>query len=122
MTMMTPDGKGVAHAEIKIGDSIIMLGDEWPGHRQQSPEKYGGITGSLMLYVKDCDAAFNKAVAAGAKVSMPLMNMFWGDRMGKVTDPFGHEWAIATHIEDVSPEECARRGAEEMKKMMPPPA
>ncbi|MSQ94769.1 MAG: VOC family protein [Gemmataceae bacterium] len=115
MPGMTEDSIG--HAEIKIGNSIVMLADEWPGIRVASPEKFGGTTVSIMLYVKDCDAAFNQAVAAGATVSMPLMNMFWGDRFGKVTDPFGHEWAIATHVEDVTPEECARRGDKAMKQM-----
>ena len=108
----------IGHAEIKIGDSIIMLADEWPGMALQAPEKLGGTTVSIHLYVKDCDTMFNQAVAAGAKVAMPVMDMFWGDRYGKVMDPFGHEWAIATHKEDVSPEECARRGAEAMKQMM----
>ncbi|MBI2805128.1 MAG: VOC family protein [Planctomycetes bacterium] len=121
MSMPGPDGKSVAHAEIKIGDAIIMLGDEWPNMRVASPEKFNGTTCSLMIYVKDCDAAFKQAVDAGATVAMPLMNMFWGDRFGKVTDPFGHEWAIATHIEDVSPEECARRGVEAMKEMCKQP-
>ncbi len=115
MPGMTEDSIG--HAEVKIGNSIVMLADEWPGLRIAAPEKFGGTTVSIMLYVKDCDAVFNQALAAGATVSMPLMNMFWGDRYGKVTDPFGHEWAIATHVEDVTPEECARRGEEAMKQM-----
>ena len=117
MLMPGPDGKSIAHAEIKIGNSMVMLADEWPGMRVASPEKFGGTTCSVMLYVPDVDAAFKRAVDAGATVSMPLMNMFWGDRFGKVTDPFGHEWAIATHVEDVTPEECARRGVEAMKHM-----
>lgn len=115
MPGMGPDSIG--HAELKIGDSIIMLADEFPGMPVQSPAKLGGTTVNLHLYVKDCDATFNQAVAAGAKVTMPLMDMFWGDRFGKVMDPFGHEWAVATHKEDVTPEECARRGAEAMKQM-----
>jgi PhnB protein len=119
MRMPGPDGKSVMHGEIKIGDSIVMLADEFPGTPLSAPEKLGGTTVSLMLYVKDCDAVFNQAVAAGAKVSMPLMDMFWGDRYGQLTDPFGHIWAIATHKEDVLPEEMAKRGAEAMKKMCP---
>jgi uncharacterized glyoxalase superfamily protein PhnB len=121
MFMPGPSG-GVAHAELKIGDALFMLADEWPGSDISSPTRLGGTTAGIHLYVKDCDAVFNQAVAAGAKVSMPLMNMFWGDRFGKVTDPFGHSWAIATHVEDVSPEECIRRGAEAMKNMMPQPS
>lgn len=121
MRMPGPDGHGVAHAELKIGDSIFMLADEWPGSGMVSPAKVGSTSVGLHLYVGDCDAFFGQAVAAGAEVAMPLMNMFWGDRFGKVKDPFGHSWAIATHIEDVSPEECARRGVEAMKQMGPPP-
>lgn len=114
MPGMTPESIG--HAEIRIANSIIMLADEWPGMRLAAPEKFGGTTVKLTLYVPDCDAVFNRAVAAGATPSMPPMNMFWGDRYGSVTDPFGHEWAIATHIENVAPEECARRCAEAMKE------
>jgi PhnB protein len=118
MRMPGPDGKSVAHGEIKIGDSLVYLADEWPGMEHlASPAKVGATTVSIHLYVKDCDAMFNQAVAAGAKVSMPLMNMFWGDRYGKVTDPFGHEWGIATHIEDVPPEEMGKRAEEAMKQM-----
>lgn len=117
MCMPGPDGKSVAHAEMKIGDSIIMIADEWPNMALAAPEKFGGTTVSIMLYVKNADATFNQAVAAGAKVTMPLMNMFWGDRYGKVTDPFGHEWAIATHIEDVPPEEMGKRAEAAMKEM-----
>ncbi len=117
MCMPGPDGKGVMHAEIKIGDSFVYLAEEWPGMPMASPEKYGGTTVSIHLYVKDADALFNQAVAAGAKVAMPLMNMFWGDRFGKVTDPFGHSWSIATHVEDVPPDEMGKRAIEAMKQM-----
>jgi PhnB protein len=120
MRMPGPDGESVAHAEIKIGDSHIMLGDEWPGMSQQSPSKFGGTTVSIMLYLPNADAVFNGAVAAGAKVIMPMTNMFWGDRFGKVQDPFGHEWALATHVEDVAPEEMGRRAAEWQKQMANP--
>ena len=117
MRMPGPEGKGIGHAELKIGDSFIYMADEWPGTSLSSPEKLGGTTVSIHLYVKDADALFKQAVAAGAKVEMPLMDMFWGDRFGKVMDPFGHSWSIATHKEDVPPDEMARRGAEAMKQM-----
>lgn len=117
MRMPGPDGESVMHAEIKIGDSHVYLADEWPGSHVAAPTKFGGTTVSIHLYVKDADATFAQALAAGAKVSMPLTNMFWGDRFGKVTDPFGHEWSIATHVEDVPPEEMGKRAAEAMKQM-----
>jgi PhnB protein len=116
--MPGPDG-GVMHAEIRIGDSIIMLGDESPMGGCKSPQSLGGTTMGLHIYVKDVDAAFKKAVAAGAKVSMPLMDMFWGDRYGKLTDPFGHEWSIATHTKDLTPDEIERGAAEAMKAFPP---
>ena len=120
--MRGPDGKGVMHAELKIGDSVFFLADEFPGAPNASPKKLGGTTVSIHLYVNDVDAWFNRAVAAGAQVAMPLMNMFWGDRFGKVMDPFGHEWSIAQHIEDVTPEECAKRSVEAMKQFCKPSA
>jgi len=108
-----PDGKSIMHATLQIGDSRIMLCDEYPMmERWVAPASLKGTTVAICLYVEDADALFNRAVAAGATVSMPLENMFWGDRYGKVTDPYGHEWEIATHIEDVSPEELGRRAAE----------
>ena len=119
MRMPGPDGKGIMHAEIKIGDSMIYIAGQWPNSHLAPPDQLGGTTVALHLYVKDADATFNQAVAAGGKVSMPLMNMFWGDRFGKVTDPFGHEWSIATHVEDVPPEEMGKRAAEAMKQMCP---
>jgi PhnB protein len=106
------DGHSVMHAEIKIGDSPIMMSDEFPNMGNKSPATLGGTTGSIMLYFEDVDAAFQKAVAAGATPEMPPADMFWGDRFAKITDPFGHSWSLATHIEDVSPEEMARRGQE----------
>ena len=112
-----PGGKGIMHAEIRIGDSPLMLGDEMPILGAKSPESVGGSTGALHLYVDNVDAWFERAVAAGAKPKVPLTNMFWGDRICRVHDPFGHEWAIATHIEDVSIEEMARRGNEFFAKM-----
>jgi len=105
-----PDGK-VAHAELRIGDSIIMLSDEFPEWGALSPKTRGGPTGALMLYVPDADAAFAQAVAAGAEVVMPVSNQFWGDRMASVRDPFGHKWSLATPVEVVPPDEIARRMA-----------
>jgi PhnB protein len=115
MRISGPDGKSVMHAEIKIGDSMIMLGDEFPGceHGPKSPATLGGTTSTTHLYVEDADAFFAQALAAGAKETMPMTDMFWGDRFGSVADPFGHAWSIATHTRDVSPEECAE-AAEKM--------
>ena len=110
--MNGPDGKSVMHAELKIGDTKIYLGDENPDMGARSPQALGGSPVSLNIYTEDCDAMFKKAVAAGATVKMPLDNMFWGDRYGKLTDPFGHEWGIATHVEDVSETEMEKRGRE----------
>jgi uncharacterized glyoxalase superfamily protein PhnB len=116
--MPGPDGK-LMHAEIRIGDSIVMLSDEFPQMGSSSPETVGGISASLMIYTKDADALFNQALAAGATVSMPIGDMFWGDRYGRVKDPFGHDWQIATHKEDLTPKEMARRAAAAMSG--PPP-
>jgi PhnB protein len=115
--MPGPDGNSVMHAELKIGDSIVMLSDEFPQAGTRSPQTLGGSTGYLFLYVPDVDAAFKRAVDAGAKATMPPADMFWGDRFGKVSDPFGHEWGLATHKEDLSPEEIRKRGQAEMAKM-----
>ena len=106
--MPGPGGK-VMHAEIKIGDSIIMLSEEFPEMDVRSPESLGGAGASILLYVEDCDRAFERAVSAGATSKMPPADMFWGDRFGKLTDPFGHVWSIATHKEDVAPEEMQKR-------------
>jgi PhnB protein len=108
MRMPGPGGR-IMHAELKIGNSILMLSDENPERGYLSPKSRGGSTASVMLYTGDVDAVFNKAVAAGARADTPPTDMFWGDRMGNLTDPFGHTWAIATHKEDVSPEEMERR-------------
>jgi PhnB protein len=110
MRMADPSGK-IGHAEIKIGDSPIMLADEVPGMGYRSPESFGGSPVSILLYVEDVDAVFNQAVAAGAKVQRPVADQFYGDRTGGVTDPFGHVWYVATHKEDVSPEEMRKRAA-----------
>ena len=105
-----PDGK-VMHAELTIGDSRVMLADEFPGAPCTSPQSLGGTTNVLHIYVEDADTTYNRAVTAGASALMPVTDMFWGDRYGQVKDPFGHVWAIATHMEDVAPDELERRGA-----------
>ncbi len=107
-----PDGVSIMHAELQIGDSIVMLGDEYPDMGCVAPVSRGGATGSLFLYVSDVDAAFQRAVNAGAKVVMPVTDMFWGDRFGQVEDPSGHRWGLATHKEDVAPDELMRRQKE----------
>ncbi len=104
-----PDGKGIMHAEIKIGDSIIMLGEEHPEKGCASPQTLGGSPAGIFLYVDDADKTFNQAVSAGGKSDMPVTDMFWGDRCGSLTDPFGHKWMVATHTEDLSQEEIQKR-------------
>ncbi len=116
IVMKTPDGGAVMHAELKIGNCIFMLGEEMPNMGTVSPATLGGTASGLMLYVEDADASFQRALDSGATVEQPLMNMFWGDRYGRVKDPFGHAWSIATHIEDVAPEEMDRRMKEWMAK------
>ena len=111
-----PQGK-IMHAEIKIGDSMVMLGDEMPSMGTRSPQTLGGTAMGIMLYVENVDKTWEQAVAAGAKVEQPLGDMFWGDRYGKLTDPFGHSWSLATHKEDVAPEEMKRRMKEMTAKM-----
>jgi PhnB protein len=105
--MPGPDGR-LMHAEIRIGDSIIMMTDEMPEMGGKGPQTLGGTPVSLMIYCEDCDALFNRAVSAGASVRMPLEDSFWGDRWGMVTDPFGHIWAIATRKKNLSVEEMKR--------------
>lgn len=105
-----PDGS-IAHAEIRIGDSLVMLGDENPEWGALSPKSTNGTPGSLHLYVDDVDAAFARALDAGATVRMPIEDAFWGDRYGKVTDPFGHEWGLATHVRDMTEAEVQAAGA-----------
>jgi len=111
MRMPMPDGK-IGHAELKIGDSIIFLNDEFPQMGNKSPQTLGGASGSIYLYVEDVDKAFKRATDSGATTKMPVTNMFWGDRYGQVVDPFGHVWGLSTHVEDVSPEEMERRSKE----------
>jgi len=107
--MRLPMGNKIGHAEIRIGDSHVMLSDEWPDMNIRGPKSRGGATSSLMVYVEDADAAFARAVAAGATVERPVENQFYGDRNGAIVDPFGHRWTISTHVEDVSEEEMQRR-------------
>jgi PhnB protein len=118
LRMSTPDG-GVAHAELRIGNSIVMLGDEMPAMGATAPETLGGTATGIFIYTKDVDKAFAKAIAAGAKADQPPTDMFWGDRYAKLTDPFGHKWSMATRIEDLSPKEMAKRGEAAMSQ--PPP-
>ena len=108
--MDAPDGK-IAHAEMQIGDSILMLADENPAIGARSPESCSGTPASVFLYVGDVDAVCARALSAGATAHMLPTDMFWGDRLATLSDPFGHEWLIATHIEDVPPEEMQKRGA-----------
>ncbi len=114
MRLTTPDGK-VAHAEIKIGDSIVMLADEFPDWDNLSPESLGGSPVRIHLYVEDVDALAARAVAAGAKVIIPVDDQFYGDRAGRLVDPFGHLWIVATRKREMSPEEV-HRGFEEFMK------
>jgi PhnB protein len=111
--MEAPGGK-VAHALLGIGDSFVMLADAFPQSSGRPPTELGATSVSIFLYVEDVDATVERAVDAGATLTMPVEDMFWGDRYGKVTDPFGHEWEIATHVEDLDPEEMQRRGQEAM--------
>ncbi len=107
LRMPSPDGTKLMHAEIQIGDSRIMLADDFPefSGAPRNPKKLGESSVTIHIYVPDCDAAFKRAVDAGAKVTMPLQDMFWGDRYGSVKDPFGHNWSIATHKADLTPEQ-----------------
>jgi PhnB protein len=108
-------GDRIGHAEIRIGDSILMLSDEWPDFGMLGPKGRGGPTSTMMIYVADCDALFCQAIATGAAEVRPLQDQFYGDRSGTVADPFGHHWTISTHVEDVSEEELRQR-LEEMSQ------
>ena len=112
LRMPMGDSGKLAHAEIKIGDSHVMLSDQWPDMNLLGPKARGGATASLMIYLEDVDAAFQRAIDAGAAEERPPADQFWGDRMATVVDPFGHRWTLATHVEDVSPEDMQRRMAE----------
>lgn len=117
MRFPSPDGKTIMHAEIKIGDSRVMLNDEHPQMGCLSPQSTGGASSGIFLYVENADDVFNKAVSAGAKSQMPMMDAFWGDRFGSIIDPFGHVWSIATHKKDMTPDELKQAGEKFMKEM-----
>ena len=110
MRIAHPDGR-VGHAELQVGDSVIMLSDEFPEMGARGPQSFGGSPVSIHLYVEDADAIFNQAVAAGAKIKRAIADQFYGDRLGGVEDPFGYTWWISTHMEDLSPQEIERRAA-----------
>jgi PhnB protein len=114
MRLPAPEGK-IGHAELEIGDSVIMLADEFPEMQALSPNTLGGTPVSFCLYVEDVDARFKQAIAAGGRETRPLKDQFYGDRSGTFEDPFGHTWTIATHVEDVSPEEMGRRAQKQMQ-------
>jgi len=116
MRMNQADSPKIAHAELKIRNHVLMLGDECPQMGIMAPQGSAPPASSVMIYFSDVDAIFNKAIAKGAKATMPPMDMFWGDRYAKFIDPFGHQWGVATHKKDVSPEECAKAAAEWGKK------
>ncbi|MBI5155265.1 VOC family protein [Candidatus Poribacteria bacterium] len=111
MRMPCADTGKIMHGELKLGDSIIMLCDEFPEMGGKSPKTLQGTPVTMHVYCEDCDKAFNQAVAAGATVKMPPADMFWGDRWSVVEDPFGHSWSFATHLEDLTPEEIGQRAA-----------
>lgn len=115
-----PMGDRIAHAEVRIGDSVVMLSDEWPDMDKLSPKNRGGSTAGLMVYLEDADAAYRRAIDAGASEEEPVSDKFWGDRSGSVKDPFGITWMLATHVEDVAPEEMGRRMNEFAKQMEQP--
>jgi PhnB protein len=118
LRMADPQGK-VGHAEIRIGDSVIMLADEHPDMGYRGPRSLGGSSVSILLYLEDVDDVFERAVQAGGKALRPVANQFYGDRTGTLEDPFGHVWTVATHVEDVAPEEMKRR-AETAMQATPP--
>jgi uncharacterized glyoxalase superfamily protein PhnB len=121
MRMPGPDGFSIMHAEITIGDSHVYLADELPNMGDKAPPTLNGTSVGIHLYVKDADAVMKKAEEHGAKVLMPATDMFWGDRFGKIADPFGHSWSIATHKEDVSMAEMGKRAQAFFANMQKPP-
>jgi PhnB protein len=114
--MDAPGGK-IGHAELEIGDSLIMLSDPFPQSSTRTPSELGGSSVSIFMYVEDVDATVKRAVDAGATITMEIADQFWGDRFGSVKDPFGHQWSIATHVEDVPPDEMAERAKAAMAEM-----
>jgi PhnB protein len=117
MRMPTPDGRGVWHAELKLGDSVVFLNDEMPGMSPQPPSAERPAPINMWLYVKDCDAGYQRAVGAGAASKMPPADMFWGDRTATVLDPFGITWTFATRVKDMTEAEMAKAGEEFARKM-----
>jgi len=115
MRMPAPDGR-VGHAELRFGDSVVMLADEYPEIQTVGPKTLGNTPVGLLLYVDDVDKTVERAVASGATIQKPVADQFYGDRSGTIEDPFGHKWTVATHVEDVSPEEMQRRMAALEKK------
>jgi PhnB protein len=111
---MNGPGGTISHAELKIGDSVVMLADEIPGTDLRSPQSLGGSAVGILLYVDNVEEMFDRAVKAGATIDAPVAEMFWGDRFGKLKDPFGHSWTIATHIEDLGPDEIRKRAQSAM--------
>jgi uncharacterized glyoxalase superfamily protein PhnB len=120
--MPAPDGKGIWHAELRIGDSIFFLNDEMPGMASPAPTAADPLPVTMWLYVKDCDAAYQRAIGAGAKSTMAPADMFWGDRCGAVADPFGYLWSFATHQKDLSEEEMRRAGEAFARTMQQAPS
>ena len=116
MRMEAPGGK-IGHAELKIGDSILMISDSFPQTTTRPPSELGGTTAGVFLYVEDVDSVVSRAVKAGAQVTQEVDDMFWGDRFGSVKDPFGHVWSIATHVKDLTPEEIAEGAKQAMGAM-----
>ena len=114
--MEAPGGK-IGHAELEIGDSVVMLADAFPQSTTRPPSELGGTSAGVFLYVEDADAVVKQAADAGATITQEVADQFWGDRFGSVKDPFGHSWAIATQVEDVSPDEMAERAKEAMAAM-----
>ena len=114
---MSGPGGGVMHAELGIGNSVVMLGEEMPEWGAKGPKAYGGTPTTFYVYVEDVDKAWERAVKAGGKEIMPLTNMFWGDRTGQFEDPFGHRWTLAQHVEDLTPEQIQKGGEAWMAQM-----
>jgi PhnB protein len=114
---MEAPGGTIGHAELEVGDSLVMLSDPFPQASTRPPKELGGTSASVFMYVEDVDEVVEKAVKAGAEVTMEVADQFWGDRFGTVADPFGHVWAIATHVEDLTADEIAERGKAAMAAM-----
>ncbi len=117
LVRMDAPGGAIGHAELEVGDSRVMLSDPFPQSSTKPPKELGGTSVSVFMYVEDVDAVVKQAVDAGAKVLMDVADQFWGDRFGTIQDPFGHSWSIATHVEDLTPEEIAERGRAAMAEM-----